>query len=173
MPNSQRGTLQKVMKETPKAQKRSSSADISHSAILDATSALQGLPEKPKENWSLREAVTVLQDSITNALNKGYTYAEVSQMLSQKGVQISASSLRSYLASAKQKMSNNSRHLTTPETRRPRVKAAVAPQSTDQSSDRTVPASDDAIAPNFQASMDAFAKTRTKYHNAFRELAQC
>ncbi|MCU0569106.1 MAG: hypothetical protein MUF49_21210 [Oculatellaceae cyanobacterium Prado106] len=85
-----------------KMQKRSSSsATVSKSAITDATAALQGLPEKPKENWSLREAVSMLQDSITDALSKGYSYVEVSKMLSQKGVEISASSLKSYLSAAK------------------------------------------------------------------------
>lgn len=78
-----------------------SSVSVSKSAIDSATSTLQGLPEKPKENWSLREAVSVLQESISAALSKGYSYEEVASMLTTKGVDISASSLKSYLSAAK------------------------------------------------------------------------
>ncbi len=78
-----------------------SSVSVSKSAIDSATSTLQGLPEKPKESWSLREAVSVLQESISAALSKGYSYEEVATMLSTKGVDISASSLKSYLSAAK------------------------------------------------------------------------
>jgi hypothetical protein len=83
-----------------KTQKRVSLA-VSKKAIAHASSALEALPAKPKSNWSLRETISMLQDSITEALNKGYSYPEVSKMLALKGVDISASSLKSYLATAK------------------------------------------------------------------------
>jgi hypothetical protein len=83
-----------------KTQKRASLA-VSKKTIAHASSALEALPAKPKSNWSLRETIAMLQDSITEALNKGYSYPEVSKMLALKGVDISASSLKSYLASAK------------------------------------------------------------------------
>jgi hypothetical protein len=85
-----------------KASKRlPSSVSVSKSALDNATLSLQGLPDKPKDNWSLREAVSVLQESISAALSKGYSYDEVAKMLSGKGVEISASSLKSYLSAAK------------------------------------------------------------------------
>lgn len=85
-----------------KASKRlPSSVSVSKSALDSATLTLQDLPEKPKENWSLREAVSVLQESISAALSKGYSYEEVAKMLTTKGVDISASSLKSYLSAAK------------------------------------------------------------------------
>jgi hypothetical protein len=84
-----------------KTQKRASSAVISKAAIANAASTLEALPAKPKSNWSLRETIALLQDSIIEALNKGYSYPEVSKMLSLKGVDISASSLKSYLSAAK------------------------------------------------------------------------
>lgn len=86
----------------PRAKKNaSSSATISKSSIDQVTQTLQNLPEKPKENWSLREAVAQLQEQISAALNKGYSYDEVAQMLTQQGVEISASSLKSYLSVAR------------------------------------------------------------------------
>jgi hypothetical protein len=84
-----------------RAKRLPASVSVSKSALENATSTLQGLPEKPKENWSLREAVSVLQESISAALGKGYSYEEVAKMLSERNVEISASSLKSYLSAAK------------------------------------------------------------------------
>lgn len=74
---------------------------VSKDAISGASTALNDLPEKPKEIWSLREAINLLKDQITTALDRGYTYTEVSQMLSTKGVEISPSTLKYYLSSAR------------------------------------------------------------------------
>lgn len=90
-----------------------SSVNVSQSALDVASSTLLNLPEKPKESWSLREAVSVLQESISLALSKGYNYDEVSAVLSEKGVAISASSLKSYLSAAKRQ-----KGLTSPRGRR-------------------------------------------------------
>jgi hypothetical protein len=78
-----------------------SSVSVSRSSLDGVSLTLQGLPEKPKANWSLREAISALQESIRTALGKGYSYEEVSKMLSAKGIKISASSLKSYLSAAK------------------------------------------------------------------------
>lgn len=85
-----------------KASKRPpTSASVSQNALSGATSALQGLPDRPKATWSLREAVSVLQESISEALSKGYSYDEIAALLSKHGVSISSSSLKSYLSAAK------------------------------------------------------------------------
>lgn len=85
----------------PKSKKSTASATVTKSAIDHATSTLEDLPEKPKETWSLREAVAQLQVQISSALSKGYSYEEVARMLTEKGIEISASSLKSYLSAAK------------------------------------------------------------------------
>ncbi|MCU0565381.1 MAG: hypothetical protein MUF49_02145 [Oculatellaceae cyanobacterium Prado106] len=96
-------------------------------AIDQATSTLQDLPERPKESWSLREAVTILKDSITTALNRGYTYDEISSILASKGVGITASSLKRYLAAAKRQQGEGGVKQT--RTRRPRTLKASAAAS--------------------------------------------
>ncbi|MCY7323663.1 MAG: hypothetical protein LH660_18120, partial [Phormidesmis sp. CAN_BIN36] len=68
-------------------------------AISSASSILEDLPEKPKEIWSLREAIDLLKEPISAALDRGYSYAEVSKMLTEKGVEISPSTLKYYLSS--------------------------------------------------------------------------
>ena len=78
--------------------RRRSSTSIPQSVIDQASTALDQLPEKPKENLSLKEAVAALKDTITSALERGYSYEEVAAMLSEQGVKISASSLKSYLS---------------------------------------------------------------------------
>jgi hypothetical protein len=88
---------------------------VSKSAISQASSILEELPEKPKEIWSLREAIELLQDPITAALDRGYTYPEVSKMLSERGVEISPSTLKYYLSSARREKDPNK-----PRTRRQR-----------------------------------------------------
>ena len=74
---------------------------VQQSAIKQATNLLEQLPEKPREIWSLREAIDLLQDSITTALARGYSYEEVATMLADQGIKISVSSLKRYLASIK------------------------------------------------------------------------
>ena len=82
--------------------KRSSAAAaVTKSAIAQASTMLKELSEKPKSNWSLREAVYMLQESIITALDRGYTYDEVAVLLGKQGVVIAAPSLKRYLAALK------------------------------------------------------------------------
>ena len=82
--------------------KRSTAAaNISQPAIHQVTSALESLPEKPKESWSLREAINQLQEPITIALARGYSYEEVTQLLADNGIAISVFSLKRYLSLSK------------------------------------------------------------------------
>ncbi len=88
---------------------------VSKGAISSASSILEGLPEKPKEIWSLREAIDLLKEPISAALDRGYSYAEVSKMLTEKGVEISPSTLKYYLSSARKEKDGSK-----PKTRRRR-----------------------------------------------------
>jgi hypothetical protein len=109
----------------PVRQRPSAAAAVTKAAIAQATSMLDDLPARPKESWSLREAVNLLQDSITTALSRGYSYEEVTVLLAGKGVDITASSLKRYLATAKKKIDAGASATT--KTRKPRMtKAAKA-----------------------------------------------
>ncbi|NJO42311.1 MAG: hypothetical protein HC769_05765 [Cyanobacteria bacterium CRU_2_1] len=84
--------------------KRSSTAVIVPTiALQQATTTLQELPEKPKETWSLREAIALLQEPISTALSRGYGYEEITAILNAKGIKITASSLKRYLSITKPK----------------------------------------------------------------------
>lgn len=96
--------------------KRPKSLSVSKSAVDQAGSFLQELPEKAKENWSLREAVDQLQVQIKAALAKGYNYDEVADLLEGKGIEISASTLKRYVSIG----SSRSKAVGAQRTRRPR-----------------------------------------------------
>lgn len=97
----------------PTLRKRASVA-VPKVALDQATSLLQDLPDKPKEAYSLRETIALLQTPIKAALARGYTHEEIVKILGEEGIQITASSLKRYLVIAKQQSS------TTPKARRSR-----------------------------------------------------
>lgn len=101
--------LQEFNTMTTTKKRAPSSVLVQKDSIDQAGSLLLQLPEKPKEAWSLREAINLLQDSISGALQRGYTYEEIAAMLSDKGVKISPSSLKSYLAASRKEKSGSSR----------------------------------------------------------------
>ncbi|MBW4465288.1 MAG: hypothetical protein KME07_07590 [Pegethrix bostrychoides GSE-TBD4-15B] len=83
----------------PSTLRRSPNATlVTQPAIDEAAEALYDLPEKTKEKMSLREAVDVLRDQITAALDKGYSYEDIAAMLAKQGISIAPSSLKHYLA---------------------------------------------------------------------------
>lgn len=82
----------------PTSTKRTrSSAVISKASIEQATAFLNELPEKPKQALSLREAVEMMRELVTDALSKGYSFEEVAEMLTERGISITPSSLKYYL----------------------------------------------------------------------------
>lgn len=81
--------------------KRPKTSIVSQESVEQAGAFLAELPEKPKENLSLREAVTQLQDQIKAALAKGYSYDDVANILRDRGIDISASTLKNYVPAGK------------------------------------------------------------------------
>ena len=117
-------------------------AAVSKSAIAQASSMLQTLPAKPRDNWSLREAISLLHDSILTALNRGYTYEEVSAMLGDQGVHIPASSLKRYLAAMKREKRADSKKAPKASARKtPASKTPAQPTPHSQTAARKTPSS--------------------------------
>jgi hypothetical protein len=116
--------------------KRSPNATLTSKIAIDqATAALQDLPDKPKENVSLREAVDLLQDDIIAALNKGYSYEEMTEVLSQQGISIAPSSLKHYLARSKRQTQPKSAATKTRQPRSTTAKSAKAKSSLEDDED--------------------------------------
>lgn len=87
------------------ATRRSKSVTIQPTIVTTASSFLEELPAKPKENFSLREAVDQLRDPLKSALGKGYSYQDLALMLRDQGIEISASTLKNYVPSGKRQAS--------------------------------------------------------------------
>ncbi len=65
--------------------------------LESALSKLDNLEQKPKSELSLRESVYFLRDKLRSAVKKGYSYEDLSELLQQQEVIISAATLKQYL----------------------------------------------------------------------------
>lgn len=83
------------------ARKRPKTVNVAKTALDQVTNHLQDLPEKVKENLSLREAVDQLYEQIRSALAKGYSYEEIAALLGDTGIDISTSTLKRYISTSK------------------------------------------------------------------------
>ncbi|HEY9626920.1 MAG TPA: hypothetical protein V6C84_06440 [Coleofasciculaceae cyanobacterium] len=77
--------------------KQSRAGNVPQTALDQVGSLLQDLPEKTKEQISLREAVSQLQDIIKAALAKGYSYEDVATLLAEVAIVISPTTLKRYV----------------------------------------------------------------------------
>jgi hypothetical protein len=78
--------------------RRPKAISVSKQAVDQAGALLGQLPEKPKENLSLRDAIDQLQEEIKDALSKGYTYIDVAGLLANKDILISPATLKRYVS---------------------------------------------------------------------------
>lgn len=108
--------------------RRSRAKNVSKEAIDQARVALQELPEKARDNLSLRKAVEQLRDQIEAALSKGYSYDDVAAALTQQGIEIRATTLKQYIPSGGRR-SSRKRSGDTAKTGRTRRKKETADQS--------------------------------------------
>jgi len=69
---------------------------------------------------SLREAMNRLRDPIQSALARGYSYDELVQLLAEKGIGISASTLKNYIPAGKRQSAKDKKPVST-RTRRTKV----------------------------------------------------
>ncbi len=77
---------------------------VNRELVGQAKTLLQELPEKPKEDLSLREAVDHLQEEIKAAMARGYNYEDIAKLLSQQGIKISTLTLKNYVPSGKRQL---------------------------------------------------------------------
>ncbi len=69
-----------------------------HVDKLQTTLAKLGqLKEKPKSELNLRESIYYLREKLKSALKKGYSYQDLSEILAEQEILISAATLKQYL----------------------------------------------------------------------------
>lgn len=65
--------------------------------LAGALDKLDQLESKPKEELSLRESIYFLRGKLNSALKKGYSYEDLSSILAEQEILVSAATLKLYL----------------------------------------------------------------------------
>lgn len=71
--------------------------------LAGALNKLDRLESKPKEELTLRESIYFLRDKLNSALKKGYNYEDLSEILAEQEILVSASTLKLYLTDSSKK----------------------------------------------------------------------
>jgi hypothetical protein len=74
--------------------------------LQTAFDKLEQLETKPKSELTLRESILFLKDKLNAALKKGYSYQDLSEILSEQEILISAATLKQYLTDMSKKKSS-------------------------------------------------------------------
>jgi hypothetical protein len=77
--------------------------------LQTALNKLEQLESKPKSELNLRESIFFLKDKLNSALKKGYSYQDLSEILSEQEILISAATLKQYLTDMSKKNSSSRR----------------------------------------------------------------
>ena len=70
-------------------------------AVDSLQNTLNELPEKTRDTMSARESVQYLSNEIQSALMRGYTLQEITEIMRDNGIELSAGTVRSYLTRRK------------------------------------------------------------------------
>lgn len=90
--------------------RRSNAAIKVETTEIDQVGALLAdLPEREKTEVPLRDAIEELHDLLRASLNKGYSYDELTKILNDSGIAISASTLKRYLSIVQKKPTTRSK----------------------------------------------------------------
>ncbi|HEY9627294.1 MAG TPA: hypothetical protein V6C84_08325 [Coleofasciculaceae cyanobacterium] len=119
--------------------KRTRAGNVSKSALNQAGSLLQDLPEKPKDLFSLRDAVAQLQDVIKDALSKGYSYEDIAALLAEQTIVISPATLKRYVLTNSSRAAQKSAPTKTRAKRTAKVASSEVAQSELEEEDAIAP----------------------------------
>lgn len=75
--------------------------------LQTALEKLEQLETKPKSELNLRESIFFLKDKLNSALKKGYSYQDLSEVLEEQKILISAATLKQYLTEMGKKKSRS------------------------------------------------------------------
>jgi hypothetical protein len=106
-----------------------------HVDKLQATlEKLEQLEKKQQEELTLRESIYLLRDKLRGALKKGYSYQDLSEILEQQGILVSAATLKQYLTESNKEATKGKNRASRGETKLSSPKASnqdkeVRPQS--------------------------------------------
>jgi hypothetical protein len=70
---------------------------VAKTAIDDAIDTFGKLPAKAPSDYSLREAIGQILPAIKDLMNKGYNLDEISELLAQKDIAVTSTTLKQYI----------------------------------------------------------------------------
>ncbi|MEO1669455.1 MAG: hypothetical protein AAFR77_01510 [Cyanobacteria bacterium J06631_2] len=80
---------------------------IGRDALEKIDQKLSSLEKKPQSEFNLRESIAYLADKLKSALNKGYSYEDLTEILSEQNISVSISMLRRYLKEAEENLNKS------------------------------------------------------------------
>ena len=128
------------------------------------------LKEKPKSELNLRESIYYLRDKLKSALKKGYSHQDLSEILAEQDILISAATLKQYLAEINKQSA----------ARKKRIKSAQSQkndstefQSNSQTSSEDVTLSkDESEQDSLQVEPDKLKEVEPSYSNSQKESSK-
>ena len=78
--------------------------------LTTALDKLDQLESKPVEELTLRESIYFLRGKLNSALKKGYSYQDLSEILAEQEILVSAATLKLYLTEASKSKKSSSRN---------------------------------------------------------------
>ena len=78
--------------------------------LAGALDKLDQLESKPVEELTLRESIYFLRGKLNSALKKGYSYQDLSEILAEQEILVSAATLKLYLTEASKSKKSSSRN---------------------------------------------------------------
>ena len=77
--------------------------------LASALDTLDKLESKPKEELTLRESIYFLRGKLNSALKKGYSYEDLSKILAEQEILVSAATLKLYLSDGSKSKKSSTR----------------------------------------------------------------
>ncbi|MEL7419595.1 MAG: hypothetical protein AAGK10_13610 [Cyanobacteria bacterium J06555_3] len=113
--------------------------------LQTALEKLEQLKTKPKSELNLRESIFFLKDKLNSALKKGYSYQDLSEVLEEQDILISAATLKQYLTEMGKKKSRS---------RKKKSKTTSSSDSGSQTSTNMNDSKEDSQSSNSQAGIN-------------------
>jgi hypothetical protein len=100
---------------------------VAKTAIDDAISTFNQLPAKTPSEYTLREAIRQILPAIKELITKGYNLAEIVNLLDQKNITISTTTLKQYIRDFDKSQSPPSPPSPSKQPKQSKVKAEAVP----------------------------------------------
>ena len=134
-----------------------------HVDKLQTTLAKLGqLKEKPKSELNLRESIYYLREKLKSALKKGYSYQDLSEILAEQEILISAATLKQYLTEINKKSAARKKRISSRKSQK--STSSSDESSSSKSSEDVTKSNDESNQDSIQAEPDNLKQVESTSH---------